>query len=160
MKYILIVIIFSTSIALAQNPSSGASRKNYKSINEISYQMPLALGYNHIHNFNDKFLFGAGIHIGYCHYLRYIDLLQIKVVARNALNRNKFMRKFDYDIGLFLSEPYFELEIDAAYGLITSVYYNFWKLKIGGEILTSVLKDDYNREFRFFLFTPVLMFNF
>ncbi|MBM3435055.1 MAG: hypothetical protein FJY07_02430 [Bacteroidetes bacterium] len=160
MKYILIVIIFSTSIALAQNPSSGASRKNYKSINEISYQMPLAIGYNYIHNFSDRFLIGAGIHAGVCYYLKYIDLLQIKVFTRNAFNKNKFIRKVDYDIGLFYSYPYTELEIDAAYGLTTSVYYNFWKLKIGGEILTSVLTDNDNKEFRYFLFTPVLMFNF
>lgn len=160
MKYLLIVIILSTSTALAQNADSSRILIKHKSINEISYQMPLALGYNHIHNFNDTFLFGAGIHIGVCYYFRYIDLLQIKVFTRNALSRNKFMHKFDYDIGLFYSYPYFEFEIDAAYGLITSVYYNIWKLKIGGEILTSVLKDDYNQEFRFFLFTPVLMFNF
>lgn len=160
MKYLLVVFTFSVSTIIAQNVQIGDSGKKHKSINEISYQLPLALGYNHIHNFNDKFLFGAGIHAGVCYYLRYVDLFQIKVFTRNIFNSRKFMRKVDYDIGLFYSYPYMELDIDAAFGLITSVYYNFWKLKVGGEILTSVLKDGYNQEFRFFLFTPVLMFNF
>lgn len=156
MKLFAIAFVCLVYSVYGQN-SNIKTGDSFKSFNEISYQVPLALGFSHIKNFNDKLLIGAGIHAGPCVYLGYIDLLNIKLFTRNVFNHNKIGNKIDYDLGVFFSYPYFELEIDAGYGLITSIFYNFWKLKIGGEFLTGFFKENKNHDFRAILFTPILI---
>ena len=116
MKIKRILFIVSVLIASFAYPQEDVKNQDEKTkirgINEISYQMPLAIGYNHIQNFNDKLLIGAGLQLGLNFYLiGYVDLFQFKIFTRNLFTRNKFNRKFDYDIGLFFSYPYFEVEL-------------------------------------------------
>ncbi|OQX76969.1 MAG: hypothetical protein B6D61_07930 [Bacteroidetes bacterium 4484_249] len=162
MKFLFIICAISFSTIFAQNTENREIRKKHKSINEINYQIPLSLGYNHIHNFNDKFLLGTGLHLGLCVYLKgYIDLLQFKIFTRNAFNKDKFNKKIDYDIGLFFSYPYFEIEVDPTYGFILLTYYNFWKMKIGIDLLITAINDNGKVEKSpEILLTPILVYKF
>ena len=116
-----------------------------KSINEINYQMLVSLGYSHIWNIKDKFLLGTGF--------------LYSVFSRSLFSKNKFNRKFDYDIGMFNS---FSFQTETAFlGITSTVYYNFWKLKIGMNMLTGPIIQEW--EVKFFpavVFSPILVFRF
>jgi hypothetical protein len=159
MKYLLIVIILSTSTALAQNADSSRILIKHKSINEISYQMPLAFGYSHVWNINSNFLFGTGFHLGYCLYLPpYSDFFLYKVYTRNLFNNVKLNHRFEYDIGLFTSLS-FKYE-SIFYGITTSGYLNLWKFSVGINLLTGAANSEGEFYFPRLVFTPVLLFKF
>ena len=161
-RILIIVYVLIASFAYSQKDINNQGEKTkIRGINEISYQIPLAIGYNHIQNFNDKLLIGAGLQLGLNFYLiGYVDLFQFKIFTRNLFTRNKFNRKFDYDIGLFFSYPYFEFEMDAFYGIVSSAYYNIWKIKAGMSMLTGVIKDGNVKNFPKLMFTPTLIYKF
>lgn len=162
LKVILILVIFSAVLhhALPQNMNDTIKEK--KSINEISYQFPLAFGYSHIWNMNDKFLLGAGFHLGYGRYWPpYSDFFLFKIYTRNVFSSNKINHKWDYDIGLFTSIS-FQYEA-IYYGLISSGYINIGKFKIGMNLLFGAAKvDNINNEFLFPRVTlaPSLVYKF
>ncbi|NOX48626.1 MAG: hypothetical protein GXO89_16790 [Chlorobi bacterium] len=161
-KFLIIVSILIASFAYSQEDIDNQGGKTKISgINEISYALPMAFGYNHIQNFNDKLLIGAGFHLGIGFYFRrYVDLFQLKVFTRNVFNNNKFEHKLDYDIGLFFSFPSSAIEVSPFYGIVSSVYYNFWRMKIGVEILTGTMqeKESFKND-PVMMFTPSLIFN-
>ncbi len=131
-----------------------------KSIDEINYQIPVSLGYTHIWNIKGKFLLGTGFHLGYAAYRpHYSDFFLYSVFSRNLFSKNKFNRKFDYDIGMFNS---FSFQTETAFlGITSTVYYNFWKLKIGMNMLTGPVLQEW--EVKFFpmvALTPILVFRF
>ena len=158
----IIVFILIASFAYSQNAISDKGKETkIKGINEISYQLPMAFGYNHIQKFNDKLLIGAGLHLGIGFYFRrYVDLFQFKVFTRNMFNKNKFNRKIDYDIGLFFSFPSNVIEVSPFYGIVSSVYFNFWRMKIGVEVLTGTMQEKGSfKNDPVMMFTPSLIFN-
>jgi hypothetical protein len=131
-----------------------------KSINEINYQMLVSLGYSHIWNIKGKFLLGTGFHLGVAVYKpKYSDFFLYSIFSRNLFSKNKFNRKFDYDIGVFNS---FSFQTETAFlGITSTVYYNFWKLKIGMNMLTGPILQEW--EVKFFpavVFSPILVFRF
>lgn len=141
----LIFIFLSSSCLYGQNADneSDMPSKNKRAINEFSYQFPLGIGYSHIRNINDKFLLGAGIHLGYIKYWpKYADMALVKIYSRNMFSKNKLNKRWDYDLGLYASLPYFEFEVPASFGKITSVYYNFWKLKVGSNLLVGTFFNE------------------
>jgi hypothetical protein len=160
-RIFIVIAILITSFAYPQEVVNNQGEETkIRGINEISYQMPLSFGYNHIQNFNDKLLIGAGLHIGFgVYFLRYVDLFQFKVFTRNVFYHNKFNRKIDYDIGLFFSFP--ALDMGVYYGITTSIHYNFWKMKIGINLLSGAIQDDGKIEnFPNVMFTPSFIYKF
>ncbi|MCD4745381.1 MAG: hypothetical protein K8R58_03695 [Bacteroidales bacterium] len=164
MKYILIFLLLISSVYAQEVSKTEAENKKtgIKSINEISYQLPIALGYSHIRNFNNKFLLGTGIHLGGCAYWPgYIDLFLFKVFVRNLFSKYKFNKRIDYDIGVFMSYPHFDCEVSSFYGLISSGYINVYKFKIGMNMLIGAIQDEQEiKVFPFFALTPNLVYKF
>lgn len=160
LRVILILVIFSAVLhhALPQNMNDTISEK--KSINEISYQFPLAIGYSHIWNINGKFLLGTGFHLGYGRYWPpYSDFFLFKIYTRNVFSSTKINHKWDYDIGIFHSFS-FQYEV-SFYGLLTSCYYNIKRFKLGLKMLSGVIRDeDKIKRFPSFTLSPIILFTF
>ncbi len=164
MKLKRIFIIISILIAFVAHSQEDVNNKGEKTkirgINEISYQFPMAIGYYHIRNFNDKILLGAGMHLGYGGYYspQYSDFFFFKLYARNLFSKSKFNKRIDYDIGLFTSvSSIFEVVF---YGVTTAGYINIYKFKIGLNCLFGAYNYYDETFFPGFTIAPLILFNF
>ncbi len=164
MKYVIILFLLISSVYAQEISKTEKENKKtgIKSIKEITYQIPIAFGYSYIRNFNDKFLLGAGVHLGPCVYKRdYIDFALIKIFVRNVFSKYKLNKRVDYDIGVFISSPHFDQDVSSFYGLIFTGFFNYKKFKIGINMLFGALADEQKiKVFPFYVVTPVLVFNF
>ena len=160
-RILIIVYVLIASFAYSQKDINNQGEKTkIRGINEISYQMPLAIGYNHIQNFNDKLLIGAGLHLGYGKYYlpQYSDFFFFKMFTRNLLNKTKFNKRIDYDIGAFVSiSSVFETVF---YGISTALYVNVYKFKLGINTLFGPFNNDNKTYFPGYTIAPLVIYKF
>ncbi|OQX76866.1 MAG: hypothetical protein B6D61_08115 [Bacteroidetes bacterium 4484_249] len=146
--FALLLISFAYSQEATDN--NDVKGNNVKSINEINYQLPAAIGYSHIWNIKNKFLIGTDLHLGFAGYWpKFSDFLLFSIFTRNIFNKDKLNKRWEYDIGIFTSFS-FQHELIVG-GLNLSGNYVLYKFKFGINMLNGISK--YNDKI---IFLPLL----